>query len=139
MWVNLCSMRQSQRHFRPDSAAKPSSEAPQQGQGLESICFLEGKLPLRSRGVPASTSLQREMQSQGTISDGATWLVPCARGKQWVVGEPWPLSPGTRELEGPHQCCHPCGGTGPQEVCQEPGQCQPQQQPEQPGTGIQGS
>lgn len=141
MWVNLCSMRQSQRHFRADSATKPSSEAPQQGQELESICFLEGKLPLKSRGVPASTSLQQGMQSQGTILSlmvPHAWL-PCARGKQWVLGEPWPLSPGTLELQRPHQCCHPRGGAGPQEVCQEPGQCQPHQRPEQPGTGVQGS
>lgn len=141
MWVNLCSVRQSQRHFRADSATKPSSEAPQQGQGLESICFLEGKLALKSRGVPASISLLQGMQSQGNILSLTVphdWL-PCAGGKQWGLGELWPLSPGTRELERPHQCCHPCGGAGPQEVCQEPSQCQPQQRPEQPGTGIQWS
>lgn len=83
MWVNLCSMRQSQRHFRADSATKPSSEAPQQGQGLESICFLEGKSPLKSKGVPASTSLQWGMQSHGNILSlmvPHAWL-PCARGK----------------------------------------------------------
>lgn len=73
MWVNLCSMRQSQRHFRADSATKPSSEAPQQGQGLESICFLEGKLSLKSRGVPAYISLQQGMQpGKYSLSDGAT-------------------------------------------------------------------
>lgn len=141
MWVNLCSMRQSQRHFRADSATKPSSEAPQQEQGLESICFLEGKLSLKSRGVPASISLPQGMQSQGNILSLMVphdWL-PCARGKQWGLGELWPLSPGPMELERPPQCCHPCGGAGPQEVCQEPSQCQPQQPPEQPGTGIQWS
>lgn len=141
MWVNLCSMRQSQRHFRADSATKPSSEAPQQGQELESICVLEGKLPLKSGGVPASTSLQRGMQSQGNILSlmVAHDRLPCARGKRWLLGEPWCLSPGTVELERPHQCCRPCGGAEPQEVCQEPEQCQPQQHPEQPGTGIQWS
>lgn len=141
MWVNLCSMRQSQRHFRADSATKPSSEAPQQEQGLESICFLEGKLSLKSRGVPASISLPQGMQSQGNILSLMVphdWL-PCAGGKQWALGELWPLSPGPMELERPPQCCHPCGGAGPQEVCQEPSQCQPQQPPEQPGTGIQRS
>lgn len=97
MWVNLCSMRQSQRHFRADSATKPSSGAPQQGQGLESTCLLEGKLSLKSKGVPASTSLQRGAQSQGnslSLMVPHDWL-PCARGKQWFLGEPWPLSPAT--------------------------------------------
>lgn len=77
MWVNLCSMRQSQRHFGAVRATKPSSEAPQQGQGLESVCFLEGKLSLRAEGCQHPPPFSRELQSQGKIlSDGATCLAP---------------------------------------------------------------
>lgn len=56
---------------------KAHSEAPQQGQGLESVCFLEGKLSLRAEGCQHPPPFSRELQSQGTIlSGGATCLAP---------------------------------------------------------------